>query len=1048
MNGDRSGARTPPTKPANGSPMLTGRFSRDAFDEAGSDGDDSARDERRRLVLDRANSGRSSAVATETEGDEDDGDGEDAFSKRLAAARANGGIRTKVEKEGEKDSAGLEEFETRAEEAPARAEASRRRRGSAASESSSGSDTSSSDSDSSSGSDSDSDSELKKKDEYAIEGNLPPRERPDDRTFWARCYQETAKFCGLGILLEDVPDSSDDESESEGVESDSSDASRDRRRNEALHRNESFLESSDSTDLDEDLARQAEEEEKMDLYPSPAIIDAEFQKMKKRLAKQERRNIFNLEKEKTEFVAQLSERRRHRSATWMLHQFVNSKFFNLLTALMILYSTVVCGMVSANPSRWSDSEFEITSFLVLNIAFAVECAMRIMSSGVTSIEDGVEQLVKLKPLYYFHDTVNCFDFVVTLLSFLEYVINSGGAIDAIRALRLIRLLRVLRMVEDMRVILDGVIQGILNIAWILVLLGVVVYIYAVFGVILFGDNDPRNFRSLGVGVGTVISIATMSDWLGFLYVNYYGCDEYGYETATDAPHCTAPKSKKVVATIYISSMIVVLGNIIMSLFIGVVTNKMEDAAVKLREDKAKVQAKKEANIADDLWMNPDALDAKLGSENHKALMYHLNLLSGVRREGEVREAKALATWKLYQLRLRRVVTHTLFELTVIGFIICAGVFSGIGVQDPSAADSNWYKTMEKVFLGVFATELGLKFIAHLDKAMTFFTGKDKWWNLFDMIVVFFGLVPNSFDRLATVVRMVRLLRILRLVRVIKQLQVVVLSLVAGVQSILYVAMMMIIVFYVYAVAGVTMFRHNDPFHFGNLMKAILTLFTVSFLEDWRPVFDVNFRGCDHNLYGEADNGVYYAESIGMEFNEATSLCTSPDASRWFSVVFFSTYILISAMVLVSAFIGIIVTSMQNASGIVRDRLAAEERFKETQVYFALSDDSVKSTEEVFRILDSGFTGALTAEIMLEKMDITGVPSNPEFLKRTFATVNSLTDKPFDCSDFLLLTALAERARAMQEKYAEDASDGIDFVSGALAAYNKKRNSSMSGGSSA
>jgi len=1045
MNDERSGARTPPIKPTGGSPMLTGKFSRDSFDEATADGDDSARDERRRLVIERANSGRSSAVATETE---DDDDGEDAFSKRLAAARAKGGIRTKGEKE-----AGSEEFEARAEEAPAQAEKSRGRGSTASESSSSGSETDSSDSDSSdsssSSSSSGSDSDLKKKDEYAIEGSLPPRERPDDRTFWARCYQETAKFCGLGILLEDVPDSSDDESESEGMESDSSDASRYRRRNEALHRNESFLEeSSDSTDLDEDLARMAEEEEKMDLYPSPAIIDAEFQKMKKRLAKQERRNVFNLEQAKTKYVAQLSERRRHRSATWMLHQFVNSKFFNLLTALMILYSTVVCGMVTANPTRWSESKFEMTSFLVLNIAFAVECGMRIMSSGVTSIEEGVEQLVKLKPLYYFHDTVNCFDFVVTVLSFMEYVINSGGALDAIRALRLIRLLRVLRMVEDMRVILDGVIQGILNIAWILVLLGVVVYIYAVFGVILFGANDPRNFRSLGVGIGTVISIATMSDWLGFLYVNYYGCDEYGYETVTDAPYCTAPKSHKVVATVYISSMIVVLGNIMMSLFIGVVTNKMEEAAVKLREDKAQVQATKEANIADDLWTNPDALDAKLGHESHKALMYHLNLLSGVRREGEVRAAKALATWKLYQLRLRRIVTHTLFELTVIGFIICAGVFSGIGVQDPSSMDSNWYKTMEKVFLGVFATELGLKFIAHLDKAMTFFTGKDKWWNLFDMFVVFFGLVPNSFDRLATVVRMVRLLRILRLVRVIKQLQVVVLSLVAGVQSIMYVAMMMIIVFYVYAVAGVTMFRRNDPFHFGNLMKAILTLFTVSFLEDWRPVFDINFRGCDHNLYGEVDNGLYYAESIGMEYSEASSLCTSPEASRWFSVIFFSTYILISAMVLVSAFIGIIVTSMQNASGIVRDRLAAEERFKETQAYFSLSDDSVKSTEEVFRILDSGFTGALTAEIMLEKMDIMGVPSNPEFLKRTFATVNSLTDKPFDCSDFLLLTALAERARAMQEKYAEDASDGIDFVSGALAAYNKKRNNSMSGGSNA
>jgi hypothetical protein len=89
---------------------------------------------------------------------------------------------------------------------------------------------------------------------------------------------------------------------------------------------------------------------------------------------------------------------------------------------MILYSSIVCGIVSQNPDKWSGTKFEDISFLVLNIGFGVEAAMRIMSSGVIVEQDGVKNLVELKPHYYFKDTVNCVDFVVTMLSFLEYIV--------------------------------------------------------------------------------------------------------------------------------------------------------------------------------------------------------------------------------------------------------------------------------------------------------------------------------------------------------------------------------------------------------------------------------------------------------------------------------------------------------------------------------------------------------------------------------------------------------------------------------------------------
>jgi type III secretory pathway component EscS len=276
---------------------------------------------------------------------------------------------------------------------------------------------------------------------------------------------------------------------------------------------------------------------------------------------------------------------------------------------------------------------------------------------------------------------------------------------------------------------------------------------------------------------------------------------------------------------------------------------------------------------------------------------------------------------------------------------------------------------------------------------------------------------------ATVIRLFRLLRILRLVRVIKQLQVVVLSLLQGLKSIFYVAAFMVIIYFVYAVAAVQVYRENDPFHFRSLSNAMVTLFLVSFLEEWRPVFDINYNGCNINEYGLVDGGTYYAAITQQDVN----MCTQPTQRKVFSMFFFVSFILISAMVLVSAFVGIVVTSMQSATEQVRDRLAAHERLLSVQHYFALTDDTLKRSGEVFDLLNAGFSDELTAQMLLDKCKLLGIPTNEEFLRLTYATVNGLTDKPFDKADFILLTSLAERAKIIQEKLANEDASGDDII---------------------
>ncbi len=67
---------------------------------------------------------------------------------------------------------------------------------------------------------------------------------------------------------------------------------------------------------------------------------------------------------------------------------------------------------------------------------------------------------------------------------------------------------------------------------------------------------------------------------------------------------------------------------------------------------------------------------------------------------------------------------------------------------------------------------------------------------------------------ATVLRLPRLLRVLRLVRALPKLQLLVGALLKSIPSMAYVGILMFLLFYVYAVAGVFLWGENDPIHFS------------------------------------------------------------------------------------------------------------------------------------------------------------------------------------------------------------------------------------------
>jgi voltage-gated sodium channel len=84
---------------------------------------------------------------------------------------------------------------------------------------------------------------------------------------------------------------------------------------------------------------------------------------------------------------------------------------------------------------------------------------------------------------------------------------------------------------------------------------------------------------------------------------------------------------------------------------------------------------------------------------------------------------------------------------------------------------------------------------------------------------------------------------------------------------------MFLVFYVFAIFAIMLFKTNDPWHFENLHITIMTLFRVATGDDWTDVMYTAQFGC--SAYG----------SSVAEFKGETT-CHTSEAHGVVAVVFF------------------------------------------------------------------------------------------------------------------------------------------------------------------
>lgn len=241
---------------------------------------------------------------------------------------------------------------------------------------------------------------------------------------------------------------------------------------------------------------------------------------------------------------------------------------------------------------------------------------------------------------------------------------------------------------------------------------------------------------------------------------------------------------------------------------------------------------------------------------------------------------------------KKVADAAWFQNTITFCILLAGIVVGIETY-PSAVEAYGgpLHLINQIILWVFVAEIVVKVGAEGKKPWRYFYDP---WNVFDFAIVAVCFMPIDAQYVA-VLRLARLLRVLKLVRALPQLQILVSALLKSIPSMGYVALLLGILFYLYAVAAVFLFGANDPVHFKDLPLAMLSLFRVVTGEDWTDLMYIQMYGCDAYGYG------------GME-----QLCTAPKAYPVFGAIFFVTFMLVGAMVILNLFIGVIMGGMEEA----------------------------------------------------------------------------------------------------------------------------------------
>jgi voltage-gated sodium channel len=159
---------------------------------------------------------------------------------------------------------------------------------------------------------------------------------------------------------------------------------------------------------------------------------------------------------------------------------------------------------------------------------------------------------------FLHDGWNVFDVVVVAASLLP---QAGAFAMVARLARLMRVTRLISVFPELRLIVSTMLRSIPSMGHILMLLGLLLYVYGVLGFYLFREHDPEHWGTLGAALLTLFQMLTMEGWV-----------EIQAAVLGEIPF----------AWMYFASFVFVAVFVVVNLFIAVVLNNLESVKIEIQ----------------------------------------------------------------------------------------------------------------------------------------------------------------------------------------------------------------------------------------------------------------------------------------------------------------------------------------------------------------------------------------------------------------------------------------------------------------------------------
>ncbi|NOQ29995.1 MAG: ion transporter [Helicobacteraceae bacterium] len=137
---------------------------------------------------------------------------------------------------------------------------------------------------------------------------------------------------------------------------------------------------------------------------------------------------------------------------------------------------------------------------LITIIFVIEITVRIMAEK--------------KPLDFFKDGWNIFDFVIVAVSLVPI---DGNYANVARLIRIFRMLRLITLLPELKIIIGALYKSASSIGYVLILMFIIFYVFAVIGTILFESAPSGLWSDVGVALLTLFRVMTFEDWTDVMY---------------------------------------------------------------------------------------------------------------------------------------------------------------------------------------------------------------------------------------------------------------------------------------------------------------------------------------------------------------------------------------------------------------------------------------------------------------------------------------------------------------------------------------------------